>query len=533
MTRASNSSYQDLVALFHEWRTLEEPMLLDGAPDYTPSALAHRAKGLAALQARLQALAISSWPVEQQIDWHLIRAEMNGLDFYLRVLRPWQRDPTYYASIRTEQSDTPAEEAPTIHRPVRLWRYSLWPRTSLCTPSPLSGAEDAALAVELRTVAPLLAQARENLTGDARDLWLSSITSFRLQEQALEELEQRTGTAASDELRAAIASAHTATQEFREWLEVEAPKKNGPSGIGREHYTWHLRNVLLVDSSWEAEVVVMQRELARGHAFLRMEEARNAHLPQLPLAPDAEAFKQLQNDRISKYMAFIREREILPVKPYMEHALRERIFAYSPPETRDFFGEASHREPMTLWTHFYHWWDLEKMVSEPHASPIRRNALLYNIWMSRAEGVATGMEEWMTHAGLFDDNPRGREIVWIMLATRAARGLASLHAHDNTVDINGASDFHIEWTPRGWMRREPRLLGFEQQLYLRQPGYGSSYITAARLMDDVITDRSRQLGEAFTLKQFFGEMNEAGMIPVSLLRWQLTGNDASIRSLMN
>ena len=42
--------------------------------------------------------------------------------------------------------------------------------------------------------------------------------------------------------------------------------------------------------------------------------------------------------------------------------------------------------------------------------------LLYNVWMSRAEGMATVMEEWMMHAGLYDDNPRAREIVWIMLA---------------------------------------------------------------------------------------------------------------------
>jgi len=27
------------------------------------------------------------------------------------------------------------------------------------------------------------------------------------------------------------------------------------------------------------------------------------------------------------------------------------------------------------------------------------------------------------HAGLYDDTPRSREIVWIMLAQRAARGL--------------------------------------------------------------------------------------------------------------
>ena len=36
----------------------------------------------------------------------------------------------------------------------------------------------------------------------------------------------------------------------------------------------------------------------------------------------------------------------------------------------------------------------------PHASPIRRGALLYNVWMSRAEGMATSMEEWMMYVCL-------------------------------------------------------------------------------------------------------------------------------------
>jgi uncharacterized protein (DUF885 family) len=85
----------------------------------------------------------------------------------------------------------------------------------------------------------------------------------------------------------------------------------------------------------------------------------------------------------------------------------------------------------------------------------------------------------------------------------------------------------VEWTPRGWMRPDLDLLHFEQQLYLRQPGYGSSYVTGKYLIDELIKDRSHQLGKDFTLRRFFDEFNAAGMMPVSLIRWQLTG-DASM-----
>jgi hypothetical protein len=526
-----SGGYQDLAALFTEWRAFEEPGLRNGAPDYTPAAMAKQAEALKTWQARLAAIDPSGWTVAQQVDYHLVRAEMNGLDFRLRVLQPWARDPAFYASVLTAESDTPAEEGPTIHRAVRLWQYSVWPRTSLNSPSPLTPDAAKALAAGLRTVPPLLDQARDNLAGsNTRDLWVGAVRSFREQSTALATLATRTADAGAD-LQQAIAAARTATDAFADWLEREAPSKTGPSGIGREHYTWHLRNVLLVPLTWEDEVTIVRRELARAHASLRLEEHRNRDLPPLEPVESAEDFARLQDDAIKKYMAFMASRQIVPMRDYLERALRERTSTFSPPATRNFFAQATHREPMLLLTHFYHWWDTARMETDPHPSPIRQAIPLYNIWMSRSEGLATVMEEWMLHAGLYDDNPRAREIVWIMLATRAARGLSSLLAHDNQVTMEGAGAIHVDWTPRGWMRPDLDLLGIEQHLYLRQPGYGPTYVTGGRLLDGLMAERARQLGAAFTLERFFGEIDAAGPIPVSLLRWELTGHDDDVRSL--
>jgi hypothetical protein len=133
-------------------------------------------------------------------------------------------------------------------------------------------------------------------------------------------------------------------------------------------------------------------------------------------------------------------------------------------------------------------------------------------------------------AGLYDDSPRSREIVWVMLTARAARGLGNLYAHANIVDMEGAGNIHVEWTPRGWMRRDP-LLGFEQHLYLRQPGYGAAYVTGGRLMEETMALRAKQLGDAFTLRRFFDEVNASGMIPVSLIHWEMTGDTRMLRAL--
>lgn len=513
-------TYADLVALFSDWRAFEQPAMRDGAPDYTAETLARKQAQLKAYQARLRAIRPDDWPIEQQVDYHLVRAEMNGLDFALRVLKPWERDPAFYASIRTEQSDTPAHEGPTHHALIELWMY----------PFPLTPSAEAKLTAELQTIPPLLSQARVNLVGNARDLWMAGIGTIERQLVDLMALEERT-TEKSVELKRAIQAAHRATAEFFGWLEKEAPSKTGPSGIGKENYTWSLRNVHLVPLSWEEEVTLLQRELARTHASLRLEEHRNRGLPPMPVISSPHEYRRRANEAVTQYMAFLESRQILPIRDYMDPAMRQHIGEYVPEETRNFFAMAAHREPMTLFTHFYHWWDLAQMREEPHASPIRRGPLLFNIWDSRAEGMATAMEEMMLHAGLYDDLPRAREIVWIMLAQRAARGLGSLFAHANQFTMKQAADFHVEWTPRGWMRSDLDLLHFEQQLYLRQPGYGSSYLTGKHLLERLLTERSQQLGQEFTLSRFFAEVNAAGLIPVSLLRWQLTGKDDEIKAL--
>ena len=509
----TRTSYDSLVSLFAEWRAFEQPPLRDGAPDYTAATFTRRHAELPSWQARLAAIQPDSWPIAQQVDYQLLRAEMNGFDFYVRVLQPWVRDPAYYVSIWTAQSDTPAHEGPTNHAAIELWEYEF----------PLDAASQKKLTGQLKTIAPLLAQARGNLIGNARDLWIGGIKPVKQQIADLDDLEARVPKAGKD-FKRALDEGRAATREFVAWLEEQAPNKTGPSGIGKHNYTWLLQNVYLVPMTWEDEVMLLKRELARAHSSLKLEELRNQGLPPLVAASTPEEYRKRANDAVAKLMHFIERKQMLPVKPNMEPALRAQMGEFVPEPTRNFFYIASHLEPLALFTHFYHWWDLAQVRDEPHSSPIRRGALLYNIWMSRAEGMATGFEEMTMHAGLYDDNPRAREVQWIMLAQRAARGLGSLYAQSNEYSMKQAADFHVSWTPRGWMSPTLDLLGFEQHLYLRQPGYGTSYITGKYLIEQLWLERSKQLGKDFSSMRLFTEFNDAGLIPVSLIRWQLTGN---------
>ena len=71
----------------------------------------------------------------------------------------------------------------------------------------------------------------------------------------------------------------------RSWLQMRAPEKTGPSGIGKQGYTWYQQNVHLVPFTWGEEVVLLHRELERAQASLLLEEHNNRNLP--PLLPVA------------------------------------------------------------------------------------------------------------------------------------------------------------------------------------------------------------------------------------------------------
>jgi len=518
---ANSETHADLLVLFDQWRTFEQPPMLAGAPDYTIATTARRHQQLKTYQDHLMAFDTGDWPVEQQIDWYLVRAEMNGMDFNIRVLKPWVRDPAYYTSVWTAQSDTPAHEGPTHHALVELWTYEF----------PLSDEGELRLTAELKTIPPLLQQAQINLVGNARELWVAGIQNLRDQEDALADLTLKTRTA-GEKFRSALVQAKAATNDFVIWLEQQALSKTGPSGIGKENYSWQLRNVHLVPLTWEQEVALLRRELDRATAMLQLEEHHNRDLPPLVAIGSPEEYQQRADEAVIRFTRFLSKQQILPGYDYIEPALRAQMGEYVPAAERNFFQTVSHYELLALWTHWYHWFDLARMETQPHPSPIRRGPLLYNIFDSRSEGMATGFEEMTMHAGLYDDNPRAREVVWIMLAQRAARGLGSLYAHANIFTMKEARDFHVAMTPRGWMRDDLDLLGFEQLLYLRQPGYGTSYVTGKYLIERLLGAMGQQSKERIVLSDFFAQVDAQGVIPVSLIHWQLTGNDEQIRELM-
>ena len=512
------TTHDQLVRFFFEWRKFAEPEMKDGVPDYSPEAMAQQHRESDAWQQRLNAVDTAGWPIHDQVDWYLIWAEMNGLDFMHHVMQPWARDPAFYVWFHPDPTDVPAREGPNIHGCIELPDYA----------QPLSDDDAAEIAARLRKAPAVFEQARRNLTGNARDLWITGIRSIEEQGASLLEFADEQSAARPD-LAAAAHEAQAASESFALWLKEQAPSKTGPSGIGKDNYNWCLQKVHLMPHDWAEEERILQRELDRSHASLRLTEHLNRNLPQLAKIDNAEDYDREMNKAVTEYMAFLNDAEIMTVKDYMDPAQRAKIGAFRPNDgIRGFFDEINYRDAMVMRTHSYHWIELARLREEPYDDPIRQTPLLFNIFDCRAEGLATAMEELLMHAGLFENRPRAKELVWIMLAERCARGLGGLYQHGLEMDYQQACEFASKWTPRGYLPADGGTITHEEQFYLQQPPYGSSYVTGKLLLDQLLAEYARQRGDQFTLKGFMDDLNRAGIIPVSLLYWEMTGDKSLV-----
>ncbi|MFL2622452.1 MAG: hypothetical protein ACJ0ON_00510 [Candidatus Marisimplicoccus sp.] len=515
---------ETLEILFNDWREFEIPPMLNGAPNYTIQSFNNRMLEFRKLRERLNEIDKSKLDLESKVDWTLIWAEMNGFEFNFRVLKPWERDPAYYKSVWMNRSDVPAHEGPTHHNVVEIWQYSF----------PLTDSESKKLIKQLGIIPSLNEQAKQNLIGNAKDLWIAGIRDIDTQIGNLKSIISYTGVIEDIPLVNIINEAIESTKSLSIWLKNESSKKSGPSGIGKENYTWYQNNVHLVPLSWDDEVMLLKRELYRAWASLKLEEHKNRNLPKLKSASNPKEYNLLASQASKDLIDFLENENIIDVKHFYQEALDEHLGSFIDEEKRNFFWITAHLDPKPLFSHFFHWFELAEMDNNPSQNIIRKDPVLYNIFDSRNEGVATAVEEMFMQLGLYEDNPRSKEIVYILIAQRAARGLGSLYAHANLMSMEEAGKIHSEYTPRGWMKTEKELLIFEQHLYLRQPGYGTSYITGKYLFENALAEYSR-LNEnilSADIKNFFNELIKIGNIPMTLFHWELNNDWSIVRDIV-
>jgi hypothetical protein len=164
-TVTAGGSYQDLVRFFQEWREFEKPNFVNSVPDYTAEAMAEQERRIPEFEKRLAAIETKGWTISQRVDYEIVRAEINGLKFNHRVLRPWSRNPLFYAVIQMSEQDVPAREGPEIDGVLNVFKHSF----------PLSEDAQTVFKAKLKAIPAVLAQAKKNLVQEAGDLWLCGI----------------------------------------------------------------------------------------------------------------------------------------------------------------------------------------------------------------------------------------------------------------------------------------------------------------------------------------------------------------------
>lgn len=211
---------------------------------------------------------------------------------------PWVRDPAFYKTIWMSRSDVPAHEGPTHHGVLEVWTYTF----------PLSKSAAATFLEGLRVIPAINEQAKMNLTGNARDLWVAGIRDIINQVADLKKIKTFEGVAKDRKIMKAIDVAISSTEDLATWLTDAASEKTGPSGIGKDNYTWYQKHVHLVPISWEEEVMLLKRELTRAWSALKMEEHKNRKLPPMPDADSPEAIPHWPKRQEKVYWLFWKKR---------------------------------------------------------------------------------------------------------------------------------------------------------------------------------------------------------------------------------
>ncbi|MBY0619439.1 DUF885 family protein [Sphingomonas ursincola] len=521
-TEQPASGYAALLSLYDEFRALTVPEMAHGVPDYTPAAMQRQADRLAGLQQRLRAIDDSAWPISERVDYMVVLAEMRGLEFQHRVMQPWKRDPAFY-------STTNLGFGPKMHGAFGIPEL------------PLKGDALRRFKASLGAVPAALRQARINLTDPRGDLARLAIVQKQVEINVFAELAARAAKEQPDLVQPAK-RAQAAAAEFKAWLESIEAGLPAHGGVGKENYAWYLKNVLLLPYTPEEVETIGEREYQRQVAFLKIEEHRNRAIPMPEPVKTRAEFDTKRKAEDEHLLKQLREGQWVTIPDYVQHDPEEGPYVFpferdpskpglfDPPLNLHFFFQAEFRDGLPLRAHNLPGHMFDGLQAARDTRPIRGKPRLFFVNGLRNEGWAFYLEEMILQAGMLEDRPKTREIDYILGAKRAARVVPEIRMQANEWTWKQANESLIARTPK-WMKPGDAVAQFDIELYLRQPGYGIGYYMGKVELEKLLAEVAMQQGEAFDIKAFHDRFRAAGSIPISLIRWEMTGRDDEVRTM--
>jgi hypothetical protein len=522
-------SYADLTQLaadFWTWRARTQPASGDDIPrierpvgwlpDWSADAAAGYRQQLAQFGSRWQALEFEAgrWPVAQQVDFRLIGSALSRVRWELDVLRSWQRNPRFYVL----QTLGLVFEA-------------------LLQPPPFDAVRVDAVRTRLERIPDTLTAARENLAGHAiRPFAIASLDDIGTRlGHVLDGLGQVVDVAS---MRAATQRASIALEDFSAWLSANLASMPTETAIGRQAYVNFLNQVALVPLSPEQIAAAGQQEFERSVAFEALEQHRNRALPDLEIPATQDEWIEREAAGEAMLRQFCEDHDLLTFPGWLKHyknlplpsylaplrrlgvtddltgpsRLSDDGISYIPPPSPElpYFYLAMARDPRTLIAHEgIHYYQLA--LSWAHENPIRRR--YYDSGPN--EGIGFYSEEMFLQAGLFDDSPRSREIIYNFMRLRALRVAVDVRLALGELTIDTAAEELARRVPM-----DVETARDEAAMFASEPGQAITYqIGKLQILKLLSAARSRP---GFSLRTFHDNLLLNGNVPIALQEWELS-----------
>jgi hypothetical protein len=542
--QVTTSDLQKLSSDFWAWRSAEMPFSGDDIPrldrpdawsaDWSAPAVANYRSELTTFESRWKALhlGLQGKSRAEVVDYYLIGSAIARARWELDYVRGWQRNPWFYL-------DQTLASVFVILTP----------------PPPFSEARSAAIVRRIQAIPRILADAEANLKDPAGPLAKLSIEQLKDIRPRLEELARalkpHLAAASVAQLDAAIQSAIPAFEQYRAWLEQRLPSMSKEVAVGRDAYVFFLRNIALIPYTPEQLVTMGHQEWERSVAFEAYEKNRNSQLPELALAKDQAAQAAREEQQEQEIRAFLEQKNILTVPSWFQHyrnlpypaylapigafgvaddltgpdRLHEPATSYIRPPSLDngYFGVSTARDPRPIIVHEGvpgHYF--QKVMSWTNDDPIRRH--YYD--SSANEGIGFYSEEMMLQAGLFDDSPRTREIIYNFMRFRALRVEVDVKIATGDFTIEQAADYFMKTVPLD------RATAMEDAtFYASVPGIGISYQTGKLQILKLLAETRLAEGDKFNLRRFHDFLWRNGNVPIALLRYEYLGKTDELETL--
>ena len=551
-----------LASDFWTWRARYAPFTGDdvnrierpgGTRDWSRARIDSERKELGEFEARWKKIDSRTWPIAKQVDYRLIGSALSRVRWELDVNPSWRRDPTFYI----EQTLTAIVEALTVPAPYNeaqsreiLTRIDNVPsileqaRQNLEKPP----APFARVAVQsLENIRPHLHQIASALTGSTMEP-AGAERHGRESPRGYASREARVSTIKEQDLHAATDHAADALEKYRTYLQELLPSLPNQTALGRDAYVFFLHNVAMLPYPPEQLLAAGRQEWDRAVAFETFEIQRNRDVPPLKLAENIDDWVKDAAAKELSIRKFLGERGILTLPDWLQHytlqpmpeflralqgfgetddftspsRLNQNCIRYltEPSAKLGYFWRATAQDPRPICVHEGipgHYFQL--CLSWKHENPIRRH-----YYASTAnEGIGFYAEEMMLQAGLFDDSPHTREIIYNFMRLRALRVEVDIRLALGEFTLDQAAKFLHDKVPMDMETAREEAIAFATG-----PGGAISYQIGKLQIVKFLADARLQQGDRFNLRAFHDFVWKNGNVPISLQRWEYLGDASEV-----